>query len=89
MNNRRRMNGVVTSNKMDKSVTVEISRRFQHPLYRKTVTRKSRVMAHDELDCQIGDQVLIVESKPISKRKRWVVTEITKRSLVLEGEGEA
>lgn len=88
MNNRRRMNGVVTSNKMEKTVTVEISRRFQHPLYRKTVVRKSRVMAHDELDSQIGDEVLIVESKPISKRKRWVVTEIVKQGIRSDGEGE-
>jgi small subunit ribosomal protein S17 len=82
MNNRRRMTGVVTSNKMDKSVLIEITRTYRHPLYKKVVHSKKKVMAHDELDCEIGDQVRIVESRPISKRKHWVVEEIIQREIV-------
>lgn len=76
MNKRRRLTGVVISNKMDKSVLVEISRTYRHTLYKKVVHSKRKVMAHDELGCEMGDQVTIVESRPISKRKHWVVEEI-------------
>jgi small subunit ribosomal protein S17 len=79
MNERRRITGVVTSNKMTKTVVVEISRTFRHPLYRKVVHLSKRVKAHDELGCKIGDQVQIVESRPLSKDKRWVVESIIKR----------
>lgn len=81
MNNRRRIIGVVTSNKMTKTVVVEISRTYQHPLYRKVVHTSKRVKAHDELGCQIGDQVQIVESRPMSREKRWVVESIVKREI--------
>jgi small subunit ribosomal protein S17 len=81
MNNRRRMTGVVTSNKMQKTVVVEISRTFRHPLYKKVVHSNKSVMAHDELGAQIGDQVRIVESRPISRHKRWVVEEILHHEL--------
>lgn len=81
MNNRRRMNGVVTSNKMTKTVVVEISRKFRHPLYRKVVHSTKRVKAHDEIGCQIGDQVEIVESRPLSRDKRWVVENIVKKEI--------
>ena len=76
MNTRRRLIGVVTSNKMQKSVVVEISRTYRHRLYKKVVYSSRRVMAHDELGCLIGDRVRIVESMPISRSKRWVVEEI-------------
>jgi len=79
MNTRRRIKGFVTSNKMDKSVIVEITRTYRHRLYKKIVHSRRRVMAHDELGCQIGDQVCIVESRPISRHKRWVVEEILRR----------
>ena len=79
MNERRRIVGVVTSNKMMKTVVVEISRSFRHPLYKKVVHTSKRVMAHDELNCQIGDEVKIVESRPLSHEKRWVVEEIVRR----------
>jgi small subunit ribosomal protein S17 len=82
MNTRRRMNGTVTSNKMDKTVSVEITRKYRHPLYQKVITSKRNVKAHDELECAIGDEVMIVESRPISKTKRWVVQEITKKNVV-------
>jgi len=79
MNNRRRMTGVVTSDKMQKTVIVEISRTYRHPLYLKVVHSRRKVMAHDELGCQVGDQVRIVESQPLSRHKRWVVEAILHR----------
>jgi small subunit ribosomal protein S17 len=79
MNKRRRLIGVVTSNKMTKTAVVEITRTFRHPLYGKVVHSYKKVMAHDELGCQIGDQVQVVESRPISRDKRWVVETIIKR----------
>ena len=81
MNNRRRMTGIVTSNKMTKTVVVEISRKFRHPLYRKVVHSSKRVKAHDEIGCQIGDEVQIVESRPLSRDKRWVVENIVKKEI--------
>jgi small subunit ribosomal protein S17 len=81
MNNRRRMTGVVTSNKMTKTVVVEISRKFRHPLYRKVVHSSKRVKAHDEIGCQIGDHVQIVESRPLSRDKHWVVENVVKREI--------
>lgn len=76
MNTRRRLTGVVTSDKMDKTVVVEITRTYRHRLYKKVVSSRKRFMAHDELGCKIGDQVRIVESQPLSRHKRWVVEEI-------------
>ena len=77
MNERRRLNGVVTSNKMTKTVVVEISRTFRHPLYHKVIHTSKRVKAHDELGCKIGDNVQIVETRPLSHDyKRWVVEKI-------------
>ncbi|MCJ7482302.1 MAG: 30S ribosomal protein S17 [Thermodesulfovibrionales bacterium] len=61
---------------MDKTVVVAVTRLFQHPVYKKTVKRVTKFKAHDEKDkCQIGDIVKIVETKPLSKEKRWVVIE--------------
>ncbi|MFZ0532773.1 MAG: 30S ribosomal protein S17 [Anaerolineales bacterium] len=85
MNNRRRITGFVTSNAMQKTVVVEISRTYRHPLYKKVVNSRKRVMAHDELDCQVGDQVQIVESRPISKNVCWVVEQILRHTV---GSGE-
>ena len=81
MNNRRRIVGKVTSNKMTKTVVVEIVRKFRHPLYKKVVYSSKRVKAHDELGCQIGDRVQIVESRPYSHDKRWVVESVIKREI--------
>ncbi len=78
MNERRRMTGIVTSNKMMKTVVVKIDRTYRHPLYRKVVHSSSKVKAHDELGCSIGDLVQIVESAPISREKAWVVEAIVK-----------
>jgi small subunit ribosomal protein S17 len=79
MNERRRLVGVVTSNKMMKTVVVEITRTYRHPLYGKVVHLNKRVKAHDVLGAEIGDTVQIVESAPISRDKRWVVESIVKR----------
>jgi small subunit ribosomal protein S17 len=81
MNNRRRMTGVVTSNKMTKTVVVEITRVYRHPLYRKVVHSSKRVKAHDEIGCQIGDQVQLVEARPLSRDKRWVVENVIKKEI--------
>lgn len=81
MNNRRRLTGVVTSNNMQKTVVVEITRTYIHRLYKKVVHDRKRVMAHDELGCQIGDQVRIVESRPLSRHKKWVVQEILRHDI--------
>ena len=92
MNTRRRLTGVVTSNKMDKTVVVKITRTYQHPLYRKVVHAYNKVKAHDTLGCEIGDKVQIVESRPISAGKTWVVESIVKRQgqpdLIEEPENE-
>ncbi len=79
MNNRRRLVGVVTSNKMMKTVVVKITRTYRHPLYRKVIHSSETVKAHDDLGCQIGDQVQIVESQPLSRTKRWVVELIARQ----------
>jgi small subunit ribosomal protein S17 len=81
MNDRRRMTGVVTSNKMTKTVVVQIERTYRHELYKKVMHSRRRVMAHDELGCQIGDEVQIVESRPLSARKRWVVEQILRHDI--------
>ncbi|MDD5369189.1 MAG: 30S ribosomal protein S17 [Anaerolineaceae bacterium] len=89
MNERRRLTGVVKSNKMMKTVVVEITRTYRHPLYKKVVHSSQSLKAHDELNCQIGDQVQIVESRPLSREKRWVVETIIKHDRVAEAEAEA
>ncbi len=89
MNNRRRIVGKVTSNKMTKTVVVEIIRKFRHPLYKKVVYSSKRVKAHDEMGCQIGDQVQIVESRPLSRDKRWVVEMVIKREIRIADAGVA
>lgn len=85
MNKRRRLTGVVVSNKMEKTVVVIVTRTTRHPLYDKVIKATKRYKAHDELGCQEGDVVSIVESRPISRHKRWVVEEILER---VEGAGE-
>jgi small subunit ribosomal protein S17 len=73
--------GVVISNKMDKTVVVEVERYVMHPLYQKYLRRRSRFMAHDGNNaCGIGDKVSIRETRPLSRRKRWVVREIVEKA---------
>jgi small subunit ribosomal protein S17 len=69
--------GIVTSAKMQKTIVVEVHRRVQHPVYKRIVTRRSRFMAHDEHGkAHEGDMVRIVESRPLSKNKRWTLKEV-------------
>jgi small subunit ribosomal protein S17 len=73
--------GEVVSDKMDKTVIVKINRRFPHPLYRRIVTLSSKLVAHDEKnECKLGDVVKIMSTRPLSKTKRWRVTEILERA---------
>jgi len=83
-NTRRRLIGVVTRIKSEKTVTVRIDRSSRHPLYGKVLRTNKNYLAHDELGCHLGDQVKMIESRPISKRKRWVVEEILQRQSELE-----
>ncbi|KAJ7539084.1 hypothetical protein O6H91_11G076700 [Diphasiastrum complanatum] len=77
--------GIVVSNKMQKSVVVAVDRLWKHPLYKKTVKKTSKFMAHDENnDCNIGDQVRLDPSRPLSKRKHWIVGDILKRVKIYE-----
>jgi small subunit ribosomal protein S17 len=72
--------GKVVSDKMDKTVTVAVTRLYKHPLYKKYIKRTTRFKAHDEENkCRLGDTVKIIESRPLSKTKRWVVLEIMNR----------
>jgi len=73
---KRILQGTVVSDKQDKTVVVKVERRFTHPLLKKTVRRSKNYHAHDENNaCKVGDQVSIVESKPLSKLKRWAVVD--------------
>jgi small subunit ribosomal protein S17 len=73
--------GVVVSNKMDKTVVVAVERQVRHDVYGKTQRRTSKFMAHNEgNDAAIGDRVAIVESRPMSRRKRWVVTRVVEKA---------
>ena len=73
--------GVVVSDKMDKTVLVRIDRRVRHPLYKKTVARANKLAAHDEHnDAHVGDLVRVVETRPLSKSKRWRVVEVVERA---------
>ena len=75
--NRNTQVGIITSAAMQKTVTVAVDRLVQHPLYKKTMRKTSRFLAHDEnSSCKVGDRVRIVETRPLSARKRWRVVEV-------------
>jgi|TARA_B100000902_G_scaffold393816_1_gene448828 small subunit ribosomal protein S17 len=79
-NLRKQREGIVTSNKMDKTITVEVQRRVKHPIYGKFVKKTSKLTAHDEQNqCDIGDLVRVMETRPISKNKRWRLTKIVQK----------
>ena len=85
---RRVLTGRVTSDKMDKTVTVLVDRRVMHPLYKKFIRRSKKYAAHDEENtCKVGDTVRIIECPPISKRKTWLVT--TRNGAAMNGEDVA
>jgi small subunit ribosomal protein S17 len=72
--------GIVSSDKMTKTVTVRVDRLVKHPVYRKYVKKRKKFMAHDDMGAKIGDKVKIVETRPMSARKRWRVVEIIQRA---------
>ncbi|HSE33063.1 MAG TPA: 30S ribosomal protein S17 [Pyrinomonadaceae bacterium] len=72
--------GTVSSDKMQKTVVVQVDRLVRHPKYRRYVRRTSRFMAHDEMGATVGDKVRIVETRPLSARKRWRVVEIVQKA---------
>ena len=76
--------GLVISNKMDKSIVVKIENRYSHPIYSKTMIKTKKYIAHDELnECKMGDQVLVQECRPLSKRKRWTLVRILVKSSLI------
>jgi len=77
---RRVLEGVVTGNKMDKSITVKVTRTVRHPRYNKFVKKYAKYHAHDEANqCKVGDLVSILENKPVSKLKRWRLKEVLQK----------
>ncbi len=73
--------GVVVKNKMDKSITVAIERRVAHPIYKKYYKKTTKLMAHDEKnECNVGDVVKIMETRPLSKNKKWRLVEIVEKA---------
>lgn len=79
---RRQLVGTVVSDKMDKSVTVQVERLVKHKLYKKYIRRRTKFAAHDENNsCGIGDKVLMTESKPISRNKRWRISRIVEKAV--------
>jgi len=80
-NNRKVREGLVTSNKMEKSIVVSVERKLKHPKYGKFLKRTTKLMAHDEKnECNIGDKVKVMETRPLSKNKCWRLVEITERA---------
>jgi small subunit ribosomal protein S17 len=74
--------GQVVSNRMQKTITVRVERRLRHPIYERVVKRSKKFHAHDENNqCQIGDQVRIIETRPLSKTKRWRLLEVVRRQV--------
>ncbi len=77
--------GEVVSTKMDKTIVVEVTRRVSHPLYKRVVKRRKKFHAHDaENTCRVGDFVRITECRPLSRLKRWQLSEVIRRAVVLE-----
>tara|TARA_B100000965_G_scaffold388912_1_gene393982 strand:+ start:1493 stop:1753 length:261 start_codon:yes stop_codon:yes gene_type:complete len=80
--NRKQLTGIVVSNSMDKTVVINVERRFPHPIYKKYVRSSKKYYAHDEKNnCDVGDTILIEESKPLSRLKRWRVKETIKKAV--------
>nr|YP_010172797.1 ribosomal protein S17 [Eucampia zodiacus]QSH90577.1 ribosomal protein S17 [Eucampia zodiacus] len=76
--------GIVVSNKMEKTIVVKVESRFSHPIYLKTIVKTKKYLAHDELsECNIGDQVLLQECRPLSKRKRWKLAKVLSKSSLI------
>jgi len=79
---KRQQVGTVVSDKMDKTVTVQVERLVKHSLYKKYIRKRNKFSVHDESnECRIGDEVLMTESRPLSKSKRWRITKIVKKAV--------
>lgn len=77
--------GIVISNSMEKSIVIALEYRYKHPFYSKIVTRTKRHLAHDEFNlCNSGDEVLVEESRPLSKKKRWIVKKILNKAIIID-----
>jgi small subunit ribosomal protein S17 len=75
--------GIVISNKMQKTIVVKVEDRYSHPMYSKTLKKTKKYLAHDDSEtCNIGDQVLLEECRPLSKRKRWKLIKVLSKSLI-------
>ncbi|MBR3133549.1 MAG: 30S ribosomal protein S17 [Clostridia bacterium] len=82
-NLRKTLIGVVESNKMDKTIVVKVEDSVRHPIYKKTVKRTYKLKAHDEENvCQIGDRVKVMETRPLSKDKRWRLVEVVEKAII-------
>lgn len=76
--------GIVVSNKMQKTIVVKVENRYSHPIYSKTMVKTKKYLAHDESgQCNIGDQVLVQETRPLSKRKRWTLVKVLSKSSLI------
>ncbi len=81
-NSRKTRIGIVVSNKMKKTITVELERTMKHPIYQRVIKRKSKLYAHDESnECVIGDKVLVMETRPLSKLKRWRLIKVIEKAV--------
>lgn len=80
---RKVLTGEVVSDKMQKTIVVRVDRTFQYPVYKRVVMRSKRYKVHDEKgECKVGDKVKIIETRPLSKEKRWALLEIIKRAIL-------
>ena len=87
---KRTLQGLVVSDKGDKTIIVRVDRRVTHPIYKKIITRSKKFMAHDETNTyREGDTVRIEESRPLSKRKRWIAIELVAQGVISRTEGES
>lgn len=76
--------GIVISNNMQKTVVIKVENRYSHPIYSKTVVKTKKYLVHDEINtCNIGDQILVQESRPLSRRKRWTFVKVISKSSII------
>lgn len=85
-NQRKRLTGVVVKANIPKTISVRVDRDARHPLYEKVIRSSDQYLVHDEIGCRPGDEVVIVESRPISKRKRWIVQQVVREATAAEVE---
>jgi|TARA_B110000967_G_C18901133_1_gene575224 small subunit ribosomal protein S17 len=76
--------GIVISNNMQKTVVIKVENRYSHPIYSKTVIKTRKYLVHDEINtCNVGDQILVQESRPLSRRKRWTLVKVISKSSII------